>query len=566
MRYDDFTNHYGYINKNETRAQFKERLSQQGRRLPFNSTSAYINERINFVNDNQAPLNINEIPDEQIAERRALTMELRQKMMDRYVDRQASPMPADRKNYRYVHDLMLKTGDQAEIGEYNENYYNKFAANDETRDRKFVISEHYKLLKGLEDAKPEELLSKELTDRELVDNFEKIHSANAITLQFENMRKNFPELTTLPEGADEETVQQFNEIQRMMDKYNFLGHGFAALALKLGCIEDDVYSAVDINDPVTHKIAADITAFKYGAGNEACQIFFGDMVSVDQSFFTGEFDACEKIFKDSGVKTEDLVYNLYDRDGNIIEGNKKFDKDSAKADISQHPRYSVMVFDKNDPENSLTVYGDAKPRLMNSLIADEASLKKAADDLKPGFFKSFIHNYISKSFFKDDFDKYEKAKSAYDAKTMKARVDAKKNPPAEQKAEQKEEQKNSKSLEEAQAAKERIKEAQITKINQNLQQMPHRTQQDLDFHNKITSIAHTDGLDKTRELLAKCKPQEYDTLYGMFKEGKNLDVELPKLAGEKPVVEVPVATEKATAKVADKGDKVVEGNTQPQFH
>ncbi len=563
MKYSDFNSHYMSMDKNGTREQLMERMATHHRRVDFNLTSEDVNKRLN---NNEAPLNINEIPEKQAAQRKALTMELRQKMFNRYLDRHFSKMPEDRKQYRYVHEFMLKTGDPNEVGEYNNDYYNKLAANDEKRDRKFVISEHYKLLKGLEDAKPEEMLGKELTDRELVDNFEKIYRANAITMQFENMRKHFPELSTLPEGADEEMTQQFNEIQRIMDKYYILGHGFEGINDKLGCIEDDAYSIIDLNAPVSHKIASDVFNGEYSTGSDECNTYFNDLAGADHEFFVGEFSACEKIFKDSGVKTEDLVYNLYDRDGNIIESNKKFDIGKAREDISQHPRYSVTVFDKNDPENSLTVYGDAKPRLMNSLTADEASLKKTADDLKPGFFKSFIHNYISKSFFKDDFDKYEKAKSAYDAKTMKARVDAKKNPPAEQKAEQKEEQKKDSSLE-AKAAKERIKEAQITKINQNLQQMPHRTQQDLDFHNKITSIAHTDGLDKTRELLAKCKPQEYDTLYGMFKEGKNLDVELPKLAGEKPVVEVPAeTTEQPVAKVADKGDKVVESNSQPQFH
>ncbi len=561
MKYSDFTAHYSGMDKSGTRAEFIERLGTYNRRVDFNLTSEDVNEKLN---KNESPFNINEISAEQAAERKALTMELRQKMFNRFADRHFSNMPKDRKQYRYVHDFMLKTGDPNEVGEYNNDYYNKLAANDEKRDRKFVINEHYKLLKGLEDSKPEELLGKDLTDRELVDNFEKIHRANGITMQFENMRKHFPELSTLPEGADEETVQQFNEIQRIMDKYYILGHGFEGLNDKLGCIEDSAYAIIDMNDPVSHKIASDVFNGEYSVENDECKTYFSDLAGADHEFFVGEFTACEKIFKDSGVKTEDLVYNLYDRDGNIIGSNKKFDIAKAREDISQHPRYSVTVFDKNDPENSLTVYGDAKPRIMNSLTADEASLKKTADDLKPGFFKSLIHNYISKSFFKDDFDKYEKAKSAYDAKTMKARVDAKKNPPAEQKTEQKEEQKKDSSLE-AKAAKERIKEAQLAKIGKNLQNMPLKTQKDFEFHNKINDIARTDGLDKTRELLAKCKPQDYDTLYGMFADGKNLDVELPKLAGEKPVVTAPVVTEKTEVKVADKSDKVVEGNTQPQI-
>ncbi len=554
MNYIEYGSHYVGIDKSGTRAEFIERMAHYDRDNSFNLTSEDINDSLNR---NNAGYNIVEIPEEQVAQRKALTAELRQKMFNRYADRHLSSMPSDRKQYRYVPDLMLKTGTTDEVGEYNDTYYNKLAAPDETRDRKFVINEHYKLLKQFEDSKPEEMLGKEFSDRELVDNFERIHIACAIPQQFENMVKSFPELETLPENADKETKQQFNEIHRIMDKYNILGHGFESLNQKVGCIENDAYSVINMNDLVSHKVASDVFTGKCGIDDAECQKYFTKLADVDHSLFTGEFNACQKIFSDSGIKAEDLMYNLYDRDGNIIESNKKFNIGDAKEDIVLNPRYSVKVFDKNNPENSLTVYGDAKPRIMNSLNADEASLKKAADDLKPGFIKSFIHNYISKSFFKADFEKYEKAQSAYDASTFKARMDAKKNPPAEQKKDN--------SLEEAKAAKARIKSAQVEKVANNLQSMPHKTQKDFDFHNKIIDIANNDKLDKTRELLSKLDSEQMGNVYSMFMNDKDLDIELPKLAGENPVVEAPAAAEKANTKVADKGDKVIVTDDQPQL-
>ena len=554
MNYIEYAKHYVGIDKSGTRAEFIERMAHYNRDNNFNLTSEDVNEKLN---NNDAEYNINEIPEDQAAQRKALTMELRQKMYNRYADRHLSQMPDDRKQYRYVHDLMLKTGTTDDVGEYNNDFYNKLAAKDETRDKKFVINEHYKLLKQLEDSKPEELLNKELTDREIVDNFEKIHTSDSTVLQFQNMTDNFPELNTLPDDADEEMKEQFNEIHRIMDKYTILGHGFDALNGKLSCIESDPYSVIDINDLVSHKIASDVFNGKYKAGNDDCHKYFSNLAGTDHACFTGEFTACRKLFSDSGVKEEDLMYNLYDRDGNIIESNKKFDIGDAREDIAQNPRYSVKVFDKNNPENSLTVYGDAKPRIMNSLNADEASLKKAADDLKPGVIKSFIHNYISKSFFKEDFEKYEKAKSAYDARTLRARTDAKKNPEAEQK--------NKNSLEEAKAAKGRIKEAQVEKIMRQVANMPHKTPKDFEFHNAIRDLANDDSLDKTRTFLAGLNADQMGEVYGMFMNGKNIGEELPKIAGDTVASAAPKQPENAKENVANKGDKVVSTDDQPKI-
>lgn len=513
--------------------------------------AAYIADgRRNVPTEAFKPLPV--LSEQERGERRALSDELHRKYYERIGAIQYSGFPEDKNNFRYTHDLMMKIGPVSEVRDYNAELYENMSYPGGAM--KEVIKYHYDMLKKLEpdQLNADELVTKDFTDKDIVDNFERINYCSQLIGQFQNIREYFEKHNIRP--TDEEDRQRFAECESLMNKYAPHALAVNELTVRMGIIDNPYYEIVDTNSREYNTMSK--LLFNYGnsgkvlsreddpiKGNRTEFEEFIYMGAEDGMFgVTADLEAAEKHFDSIGVKKEDLEYRII-KDGKVL-GTKPFNRDTAGFDLGDNFHSRIEIVNKNDPANKVAIFSDSRGDFARSELRSTMVAPKAPKE--PGFFMKLMHKLSNKN-YKKEFDAYYKEKSAYDA------YNAQKNYKA-----------NASKTEDAKAARQRMRDKQNEKVMEKISALPHKTRSDLEFHNAINGMLNAEETKENetiRNYLINASSETFSLLHNGYTSNKiDLKASIENLANGKaePAPKSADAAAKSEEKAAGNEEKEME--------
>ena len=290
---------------------------------------------------------------------------------------------------------------------------------------------HSDMLAGLEDPDCTELIKGDLTDEQLVDNFDRIRKVSTTVTQFENFVTNFEKNGIKRENLDEEGKRLYDNCFRIMGKYEPYRAGINILENKLGLIENPYYSVVDINDPDTKTTLDSIFTNNDVADPDQIQMDLNlksdpvkGMTNLNELVtYNGSLNSLEREYdvtaaKDAlignGVKEENLAAKVIGGDGREYP----LDRGGVRQIIDQlrdNPGINFKLYDKtkpDDPETSLEIHS-GHDHIYKDLIGNGHQFKELPEKpdpvepaAKPGGWASFWNKVTFGRAYKDDFRKY----------------------------------------------------------------------------------------------------------------------------------------------------------------
>ena len=367
---------------------------------------------------------------EEQAQRKALTARAYEVLLNRLADRQYShKMPAT--GLRYVEDIMLgtlkfpKEGEEATpaIKEYNssvelENERIYDVMSNMSAHRSEAIDLYLQMFRKWEDSDPLSFLDHEMTDEEIVDNYEMIHFLSAIATQTSNfqddLKKHGIGLEQLTEkmeayngktnltvqeqeekAALEEDIEKLKECNEIRDRYSKYGDAYFKLYVRMGMIASPYYKVLDGENLDVRRAFIQLEA-GFSAGLELAGDTYTDKEtlehyksakdatlsshhSVNVKLFNNhvgqsEYIAARELLIRQGVKPEDIVYTT-DRSDKPKAADAETDAPGAGSvavgEMMAVAFSKATFFDKNDPSKKVEIDLGSKKTLSMQLAQTE---------------------------------------------------------------------------------------------------------------------------------------------------------------------------------------------------
>lgn len=274
-----------------------------------------------------------------------------------------------------------------------------------------------------------DLVTRDLSDEELVARQEQIQLAMGRILQIENVRDAFSGSVT--EGLDEDVQEMYDEMKQIMDRYYKFTERFDAVCSRYSVIENPMYAVVDPDDPALRELKelrnngrVDLQEFKRVPGERRAGILtdYVDEQAYSRSrTIQSEIVSARYMLEARGVDLKNMVY----RESGSKEDPKPLgDITRISQDMSDGVRHqSIEIFDKTDPTKRIIVANDRLSDITRTYV-DEVKSEPPVPPRRPNVFKRFMH-WVNSNNYKKDFDKYERDRSLYENEVAKQKLIAK---------------------------------------------------------------------------------------------------------------------------------------------
>lgn len=398
--------------------------------------------------------------------RSALSKTLSEKFITDIVYKNLSKVPSVPGADRYPEELIMRhtSPDKPELSEedlqYNDHIKDVFSH--PSKNIAELIKLHRDVVKQLDTLGTDDLLKQDLSDKDLVDNAEKITKIARIMLQLQNFSNALEKYHILNEDHSVNTGTISNEIngekidytlteedKTYLDEYQYLCEKYAPydkkiikMDGKLGLIQNPYYAILDPDDPQVQALFLDDNAETYctyikEAEETAADAEFsayGNVGAAAEYFTTGlhysqnhggDVDLAKDYFKSKGIPEADLMVEYSDgtepkqlKDDTGIRFFRGGEADYAK------------IYDKNDANHFLLIHADGKSHLINQLSGAEGTIGASEDSPapippmkepeKPGFFKRLFNALFGA--FQSDFDLYDRLTAKYELQQASDRL------------------------------------------------------------------------------------------------------------------------------------------------
>ena len=371
------------------------------------------------------------------AKRKALTDRAREVLFSRLAARQySSRLPST--NLRYVEDIMMGTfvfpKEGAEITPDIEAYNKSVQAENERifevmtnmpTHRSEAIDCYLKMFRKWEAADPLSFLDHEVTDEEIVDNYEQIHFVSAMATQTSNFLHDLEtrgigleQLTakmetyngkanlTLEEkeekAALEADIEKLKECNEICNRYSKYGDAYFKLYARMGLIASPYYKVLNSDDINVRRAFAQIEnngsdglelkgdSYTDKETLEAAQSLryakLSSQFGVNTKLFNNhvgqsEYIAAKEILARQGVKPEDIMYTT-DRSDEPKAADTEVDAPGGGSALLNEcmdlKADKITVFDKNDPDKKVVIDLTAKESLTMQMAREERQARITA--------------------------------------------------------------------------------------------------------------------------------------------------------------------------------------------
>lgn len=277
---------------------------------------------------------------------------------------------------------------------------------------------HEDLVKEFEAYNVDDLISRNLSDAELIEHFEVIERSKGFCLQVQNIRDCYREMK----------IDLPPELKKRMDalvpKFRIL----ETYEQRLGVIDSPYYSEIDPEDPALAKIEEDVVGDEvvmslakedpqpeeFAVKRGEFFVYSGEAASFNQSYYSAEAYAMGEMLQQMGAKRENIVFEI---DGKLSkEPYYQPDTEGINLGVNVLPGLnsgeikSLRIFDKTDPTREIKVpKTNEKNYQFNKMLQGKTSLnppQPPKEVPKPGFFTKLFNSWFG--VFQKDIDTYKK--------------------------------------------------------------------------------------------------------------------------------------------------------------
>ena len=419
------------------------------------------------------------------AKRKALTDRAREVLFSRLAERQySSRLPST--NLRYVEDIMMGTfafpKEGTEMTPDIEAYNKSVQAENErifevmtnmSTHRSEAIDCYLNMFHKWEAADPLSFLDHEVTDEEIVDNYEQIHFVSAMATQTSNFLHDLEtrgigleQLTaktetyngkanlTLEEkeekAALEADIAKLRECNEICNRYSKYGDAYFKLYARMGLIASPYYKVLNSDDINVRRAFVQIEnngsdglelkgdSYTDKETLEATQSLryakLSSQFGVNTKLFNNhlgqsEYIAAKEILARQGVKPEDIMYTT-DRSDEPKAADTEMDAPGAGSAVLNEcmdlKADKITVFDKNDPNKKVVIDLTAKETLTMQLAREERQARITALPQPPvpvakpvtpqlSGWKRFCNTITRGAAYETEVSAYDKAQEQYKA-------------------------------------------------------------------------------------------------------------------------------------------------------
>ena len=387
---------------------FKQQKEEE--RLPFGAHTLYEalkNTAAAIGKEDEADFEpFEELPAEERARRHQLSQRARMAIAKRGADKIYSNIPGT--SLRYVADVVLKRHQFPEEGQpeteamrtYNrqvdeENAHTIEVFNHMDEHRSEALSLYVDMFKKWEDYDPLEFISRDVSDEEIVCNFERINYICSVCTQFSNVINDLKakgitresldtQIADLsakenPTEAEQAALTSLREDKKKLDyvyeveaKYSIFGESFYQLDARMGLIDSPYYEIVDMTSPNVRKafgfwqnnemdidtleipgdeIRSENVSRSLGLSNHSDTVST-NMKQLGDHFWRGEYLAAREKLLQNGASIENLVFKIGDDgDETACADDTLFVRNATDAIADK----TVAVYDKTNPQNTVTL-------------------------------------------------------------------------------------------------------------------------------------------------------------------------------------------------------------------
>ena len=391
-------------------------------------------------------------------ERAALAVKIREKMAryaisHRMNDKQAVPLIAayiaeegsrDKtvSDSRYPEEIMYDFSGTEAAAEKNakisalfinaRNAAGKMSPKDVNPYAKDFNKAHEELIRRFENYNVDGLLDHELSDAELVENFEIIEECKALCMQVQNIRDTYREMKIpLPESLKMRMNALVPKL-RILEKFE----------QRLGVIDSPYYPEIDPEDPAlaeTEKGVGEEIMFtldddnpvpdELGTGQSSeYAAYAADAAGYNKFYYMAENEAIGEMIQRLGAKKEDIVFEI---DGQAAEPfYQREDNGNYSVSFSHDtiPKLNggtighVRIYDRTDPNREMVLpKTNGKHYHFNRALQGKTTIQEPQRPQpvqEPHPVKKWLNSWFFGVFQKevDDYAKYQKESAEYDAK------------------------------------------------------------------------------------------------------------------------------------------------------